>query len=324
LEMKHEGGLLVSAELSPDGSLLLTIGTQEGCIWCAVSGRKLMQLQDGATAGSFSPDGCLVAGVAFDGIGRLWSTATGKVLKLLPPAADQKTDVSLAVFSKAGLLLLTAAGSAAQLWEAAGAFRPLGPALRGHLDDIRAAAFSPDGALAVTASQDATARLWEAASGLCLRVLRAHSAGLTTVDFSPAGTQCLTASVDGRVCVWQLAAVMAATAPAVAGEEACCVLAAQGGVANAVHFAPDGRSFQLASAWEGLQIFGSASGEEQLRVSGNHGEWVRCAAFSPDGLLIITGAYDGTVRLWSSYSGECLGKLRGHCEAVIAVQIRST
>ena len=44
----------------------------------------------------------------------------------------------------------------------------------GHQGAVRHAAFSPDGKLVVTASDDKTARLWEVATGQMLRALPGH------------------------------------------------------------------------------------------------------------------------------------------------------
>eukprot|EP00490_Sorites_sp_Unknown_P021719 CAMPEP_0114695042 /NCGR_PEP_ID=MMETSP0191-20121206/70908_1 /TAXON_ID=126664 /ORGANISM="Sorites sp." /LENGTH=51 /DNA_ID=CAMNT_0001990781 /DNA_START=38 /DNA_END=189 /DNA_ORIENTATION=+ len=46
-----------------------------------------------------------------------------------------------------------------------------------------------------------------------------------------------------------------------------------------------------------------------------HEDWVRTANFSPDGMLIASASYDGTARVWSSRTGECLQTLTGHTEA---------
>lgn len=50
--------------------------------------------------------------------------------------------------------------------------------LVGHKDPVKQAAFSPDGKFVVTASDDNTARLWEAAGGNQLHVFDRKAAEL--------------------------------------------------------------------------------------------------------------------------------------------------
>jgi WD40 repeat protein len=53
---------------------------------------------------------------------------------------------------------------------------------------VTSAAFSPDGSRIVTASQDSTARIWDAASAKEIAVLR-HENGVTSAAFSPDGSR---------------------------------------------------------------------------------------------------------------------------------------
>ena len=57
------------------------------------------------------------------------------------------------------------------------------------------AAFSPDGSRIVTASRDETARIWDAASGKEIAVLRGHEADVSAPPSAPTG-RIVTASWD--------------------------------------------------------------------------------------------------------------------------------
>jgi len=63
-------------------------------------------------------------------------------------------------------------------------------------------AFSPDGTRLATASEDKTARLWDAATGEQLAVLERHGGSVMHVAFSPEGTQLATASEDTTARLW--------------------------------------------------------------------------------------------------------------------------
>ena len=59
-------------------------------------------------------------------------------------------------------------------------------ALEGHEGRVGSAAFSPDGARIVTASDDNAARLWDAATGQEIIALRGHEGRMWNAAFSPA------------------------------------------------------------------------------------------------------------------------------------------
>jgi WD40 repeat protein len=77
-------------------------------------------------------------------------------------------------------------------------------ALRGHRDAVLDVAFSADGARIVTASEDRTARVWDAASGEVLREFTGYSAPVLSAAFSSDGVRVVTASSDGTVRVWDV------------------------------------------------------------------------------------------------------------------------
>ena len=79
--------------------------------------------------------------------------------------------------------------------------------LTGHTDLVNHAAFSPDGTRIVTASEDNTARIWDATTGQAIATLTGHIQVVRHAAFSPDGTRIVTASQDNTARIWELAAV---------------------------------------------------------------------------------------------------------------------
>ena len=67
---------------------------------------------------------------------------------------------------------------------------------------VRSAVFSPDGRRVLTASGDWTARLWKAESGQILTTFKGHTDQVTSAVFSPDGRRVLTASSDETARLW--------------------------------------------------------------------------------------------------------------------------
>src|SRR5208337_1870916 len=67
---------------------------------------------------------------------------------------------------------------------------------------------SPDGRRVVTALAeypDFTARVWDAATGRELTVLKGHEGSVCSASFSPDGTRIVTASLDKTARIWDAA-----------------------------------------------------------------------------------------------------------------------
>src|SRR5439155_16042063 len=73
-----------------------------------------------------------------------------------------------------------------------------------HEKSVRYVEFSPDSSLVATASEDQTARVWDAASGEPVTPPFEHRAVVERACFSPDGRRLVTTSADGVVSVWRL------------------------------------------------------------------------------------------------------------------------
>src|SRR5262249_44707641 len=110
-------------------------------------------------------------------------------------------------------------------------------------------AFSPDSRRVASASDDHTARVWDAATGAELRALTGHAGPVHSVAFSPDGRRLATASYDHTARVWDAAT----------GAE---LLSLRGHTSPvwSVAFSPDGRRLATAShektarVWDGTVL----------------------------------------------------------------------
>jgi WD40 repeat protein len=123
--------------------------------------------------------------------------------------------------------------------------------LRGHLEAVSSVAISPDGQRIVTGSRDATARVWEAASGKELLTLKGHGALIWSVAFSPDGQRIVTGSQDQTAKVWDAAT----------GKELLTFKGHSGWVFS-VAFSPDGQRMVTASGDGTAKVWEAASAEQ--------------------------------------------------------------
>jgi WD40 repeat protein len=235
------GQLSLVTAFSPDGYRIAASGGGSVRVYDVASSQLAMTL-GGSTASiealAWSPDGRTIVAGNNDGVVRGWNAADGKVrfehkvgsrLYAIAffPAADRflttgedlvtrlwrldgtieserrDPDIPLSVdIDASGQHVLSAVSrQSAKVWNAAtGATERL---LVGHVGGLVNATWSPDGTLAVTASFDATARIWATDTGQLLAIL-SDSGPIYVARFSPDGRRILLVNESGGVAIHEL------------------------------------------------------------------------------------------------------------------------
>jgi WD40 repeat protein len=165
----------------------------------------------------------------------------------------------------------------------------------GHTASVNSAVFSPDGKLALTASYDQTARIYEVSTGKELQVLSGHTPNeVNSAVFSPDGKLALTATNDKTARIYEVST----------GKELQVLSGHANWVKSAV-FSPDGKLALTAESDRTARIYEVSTGKELQFLSG-HKSLVNSAVFSPDGNKILTTGLDHKTILWDATTGKAL------------------
>jgi WD40 repeat protein len=180
--------------------------------------------------------------------------------------------------------------------------------LHGHLADVNATAFTPDGATLATASDDGTVRLWSTRTRRQLGPpLRGHDDAVYAVAFSPDGRTVASGGFDGTIRLWDRRTQAPLGRP----------FAPRAGTVRGVAFSRDGRTLATATELRGALLWDMRARRRIGRALKSGLGMAFGVAFSPDGRSVATAGDDG-VELWDVRTQRRLGTPldRHHARAV--------
>lgn len=154
--------------------------------------------------------------------------------------------------------------------------------------------------------------------GKCIKTMEGNvdEPVINSVAYSPDGKYIVSCSNNGDIQFWN----------AKTGEENTTW---NGYDAEFAKFSPDGKYILIGtenndiriecfSEWnhptkKSIEVVPWDSNAEVAKVNTitleGHSESVECATFSPDGKNVISGSWDGTIKVWSLNTGECIATL---------------
>ncbi len=319
-----------SLTLSPDGKTLASVGFGLATCWDVATKqpRRICCAQTHVRSLSFSPDGSRQALGTQGQSGStlsVWNVETNETFATF--TAHEKVPTEAAFAPIGGLWASGDVEGTVYVWDGSGKQT----ACRGHTESIKALAFSPDEKHLASASRDKTARVWDVASGeqiislplslpvhICLPASRArlapevykgdfdriesvlngekprsHNPAIMAITFSACGNL-IAGGFEGGIRIWDAHSY-----------ETYMLLLLQREYRRqyALAFSPCSR-YLVSGAWwwsplekVPIYVWDVGTGENVATFWG-HSTDVQDLAFSPDGTLLASGGFDGTILLW--------------------------
>ncbi|WP_341525448.1 serine/threonine-protein kinase [Nostoc sp. UHCC 0302] len=206
-----------SVSFSPDGKTLATASDDKTIkLWHSKTFEEICTLfghSHAVKSVAFHPNEQILASGSWDKTIKLWDINTGTEICTL---IGHKLQVNSVAFSPQGKLLASAScDRTIRLWQIAALEdsdkefknRPcysLLSTLSGHAWTVLTVAFSPDGKILATGSDDNTIKLWKVSTGQLISTLSDHSWSVVAVAFTADGETLISASWDKTIKLWRV------------------------------------------------------------------------------------------------------------------------
>jgi eukaryotic-like serine/threonine-protein kinase len=293
-------------------------------------GRRWRQIGPMVNGVAVSPNNLTAISVGFDGKGTAWNVETGATRWDTGDAFRSSVN-AVAISPDRKTVALAGHFGQLRLYGIDG--KPLA-ILDGHHAQVFGVAFSPNGKLLASAGADISVRLWEIPSGKAQGLLwpvrpLEHKRAVSRTDpsqsvghtgmvwqaaWAPDGKRLASCSGDGTVKIWMLPE-----------RKLLRTLVGHEGLVVALAWSPDGRLIASVSrplVGEGvgeLKLWDPDTGRLEATMRPPSGG-LHAVALTPDGLHVVTGGEDRTVRIWTK-DGRLIGEQRGFHGAVIGLAI---
>ena len=282
---------------SPNGETLASRRDLKGFVLWDVESKQAREIliQDGlfssVDALTFLPCGDMLAISRNRDAFKVWRIS--KTEEVMIAEFTSPVDLGRHVFAFAGYqVAFGGKGGILYLWDLKHNEKPR--SLTGHTEHVWSVAFSPDGKQLASGSSDNTAQLWDVETGEKIATLPLDKPRPTmALAFSPCGSV-IAGGMDDEIRLWcaeQLTTLRTIPQPE------------HNRRTYALVFSPCGKYLASGTWWQkgmekmAIRLWEIATGEN-VHTFWGHTTDVQSLAFSPDGTLLASGGFDGTILLW--------------------------
>ena len=260
-----------------DGEIILVLGDRE--LRPRWDGLSLYNcgVGDGSTLSVIMRAPVQVLTASADGIAKIWNSSTGECIQTFSGHIDGVQNVTGRHISK----------------------------------EVNSAMFSPDGSAVLTASDDHTAKMWNATTGMCIETFLGHTAPVSMALFSPGGTEVLTVSEEDETAqVWNTAS-----------RKLMWRLSDPDFQLKTAVFTADGSAVLTGSRDRTAKVWSLATGKCTLTLCNydNSTSWLSPVC-SPDGSKVVTTSERSVcdAHIWNAVTGQCVHTLPGYgCKKLV-------
>ncbi|KAK5582092.1 hypothetical protein RB653_003675 [Dictyostelium firmibasis] len=172
--------------------------------------------------------------------------------------------------------------------------------ITGLEDGATACSYSRDGSMIASAGKDSIIHIFKASNGSEILTLVGHSNWISCFSFSDDGKTLASASWDNTVIVWDL----------VVGNQ-IHQFKDHSRAVNYCEFSPTSNNLLLTCAWDSSIIIFNTSDKNIFRnFRSAHAKPVNSCCWSPDGTLIASSSWDGTIKVWNPFDSIAKDRLQ--------------
>jgi WD40 repeat protein len=292
---------------------LVIAGTESGCIivWGVDDFEEVAQLlghKQPVMSLAIASNGMRLASGSVDRSVRLWGSRTFEEIGI----CEHEAEVHSVAFSPDSSLIASGSKDGTVcIWNA----RTSEKVTRrtGHEANVKSVAFFPDGTRIASASWDCTVRLWDARTYEPLPGIQCSGPVITisiSSDSSRLALGELTSGSDGILHVFDTVTL---------AKQAQVNISPGVNFLWAITFSPGGDLIASGATSGAIQVWDASSLSNIATITGHHGQ-VTSIVFSSDESQIVSGSWDGTVRIRPvAPSEESLAPIPGHDARVTQV-----